>query len=444
MKKLMLIFMLGVSLPAFAATDLLTVYQQALQQDPTLQKADAERNANKENVPQSVAGLLPTLAGQAGTTNIRTSSAAPTIASAFVPTSNYNQNSYTLTLTQPLFNFQNWMQLRASKASAKQSDASYNAALQDLIIRTSSAYFNALKAQDNLHYIQAQKKSVGNQLKQIRERFRVGMATMTDVYQAQANFDSLKAQEIAAQDQIMNSFEALRQITGVDYSALAPLKEGLPLVHPVPDNAGIWVKTAEKNNWDLLAARFAEQSAKENIRVNYAGHFPTLNAVGQYQNGNPNAMGFSSPDGGRQWSRSAGLQLSVPIFSGGAVLSKTRQAQDLYIAASDDMEIAHRQTIFNTQQAFNNVTAGISKISADRLTVTSAKSALESIQAGYRVGTKTLLDVLQGEQVLYQAQATLSADQYDYVLNTFALKQAAGSLSAMDVINVNDHWLSHA
>jgi len=425
------------------ASDLWSVYQQALASDPTIMQADATRKANREALPQSAATLLPSLNGTADTQSSHFSQPqfiATNSGTGRNTSSTLNSHGYGLTLTQPLFNFQNWMQVRAASAISKQADATYNAALQDLIIRTATAYFNVLQAQDTLLYTNAQKTAVGDQLKQIRARFQVGSATMTDVYQAQANFDSLNSQSITAQNNVANSFEALKQITNRNYTSLDTLKGPFPLISPQPNSGQAWITSAEYHNWSLLADHYAAMSAKENIRVNYAGHFPTINAVGSYERGNNNELGFGTS--GAQWKSSAGLQMNVPIFQGGLVVSKTHQAQDQYLAAIDQMESTHRKVILQTQESFNNVISGISKIKADRATVISAQSALDSTNAGYKAGTKTLLDVLTSVQNLYQAKAVLSSDQYAYIINTMTLKQAAGSLNSQDILAIN-RWLNH-
>ena len=419
------------------ADDLLAVYQQALDNDPIIQAAKATRDATMEAVPQSVAALLPNIGATGQTSSIHTS--PPSFSNSAIKgnDTSFNQHDYTLTLTQPIFNFQSWMQLRASSDQSKQAQATYNAALQDLIIRVSTAYFNVLNAQDNLEFTTAQEAAVESQLKQIKERYQVGLDTMTNVYQAQANYDSLVAARIAAQNAVLNNMEALRAITGRLYSTLTPLSHAVPLLTPNPANPEEWIAAGEKNNWTLLSARYASLAAKENIRVNYAGHFPTVSAVGSYQNGNDVGV---APTTQTQWESQVGVQVSLPLFQGGAVMSKTRQAQDQYVAASDQMESSRRQVILQTEQAFNNVMAGISKIDADHITVTSSVSALDSTRAGYKAGTKTLLDVLTAEQNVYQAKTNLAADQYSYINNTLSLKQAAGSLSGADVVAVN-HWL---
>jgi len=420
------------------ADDLLAVYQQALDNDPVIQAAKATRDATMEGVPQSVAQLLPNIGATAQSSHIRTSPPSAAATAAFGGNdSDFYQHDYTLTLTQPIFNFQSWMQLRASSDQSKQAAATYNAALQDLITRVSTAYFNVLNAQDNLEFTTAQETAIESQLKQIKERYQVGLDTMTDVYQAQADYDSLVAARIAAQNTVLNNMEALRMITGRLYSTLTPLSQNIPLITPDPAKPEDWIAAGEKNNWTLLSARYASLAAKENIRVNYAGHFPTVNAVGSYQSGNDVGV---APSTQTQWESQVGVQVSLPLFQGGSVISKTRQAQDQYVAASDQMESARRQVILQTEQAFNNVMAGISKIDADHIAVTSSVSALDSTRAGFKAGTKTLLDVLTAEQNVYQAKTNLASDQYSYINNTLLLKQAAGSLSGADVVAVN-HWL---
>jgi outer membrane protein len=419
----------------------LAVYQQALENDPILQAAKATRDANMEALPQSVAALFPNIGATAQTTSVHTSpqNFGGTGVSGGVrrDDESYNQHDYTLTLTQPIFNFQTWMQVRASNDAAKQAQANYNAAQQDLIIRVSTAYFSVLNAQDTLEFTTAQERAVQNQLKQIKDRYQVGLDTMTNVYQAQADYDSLVAARIAAQNAVLNNMEALRSITGRTYISLTPLSHNIPLLTPNPANPEDWIAAGEKNNWKLLSARYASLAAKENIRVNYAGHFPTVNAVGSYQNGNDVGV---APSSQTQWESQVGVQVSLPLFQGGAVVSRTRQAQDQYVAASDQMESSRRQVILQVEQAFNNIMAGISKIEADRIAVTSSVSALDSTEAGYKAGTKTLLDNLTSVQNVYQAKTNLAADQYSYLNNTLLLKEAAGSLCGSDIVAVN-HWL---
>lgn len=438
MKKIFFIAVMILSTPVYAI-DLLSVYQQALENDPILKQAGAERDATKETFPQSRAALLPNLSASANTAFTRTSAGRVNSITGLREGDGYNNHSYGIKLSQPILAVSSWMNLRSASDIAKQADATYAAALQDLIIRVASAYFNVLQAQDNLRYTQAQKVATGTQLKQIKERYEVGLGTMTDVYQAQASYDALTAQEISAKNDIANSLEALRQITGKNYASLVPVHEKFPFVMPEPNDPLQWINAAEKQNWILRAAHYAQLSARENVHANYAEHLPTVAAVGQYQKGNNLSSRLISTNQ-EQWASTVGVEVNLPLFQGGYQVSKVREAQDKYASANDHLEATHRQVILETQQAFNNIIASISKIQADQLAITSAQSALDSTRAGFKAGTKTVLDVLTAEQNLYHAQTNYSTDQYAYIINTFTLKKAVGVLCTADVQQINQ-WL---
>ena len=235
--------------------------------------------------------------------------------------------------------------------------------------------------------------------------------------------------------------EALRQITNQTYAELAPLKDNMPLINPDPINLDAWVKASEQKNLTLLAARFAVQAQHELVRANFANNFPTVDAVSSYQHlVEPNSITNSIP--GRQTFNEStlGVQVTVPIISGGLTVAQTTQAEDNYVFTSDQMEETHRQVVFNTNQSYNNVMANISKIKADRLSIISNISALNEIQAGFQAGTKTLLDVLTAQQNVFQAETTHYQDQYNYIISTLTLKQAAGSLNPADLQEINS-WL---
>ena len=288
----------------------------------------------------------------------------------------------------------------------------------------------------------AQKQANLESLQQITARYEVGLETKTDVDQAQASYDGLVAQEISANNSVTNSMEALRQITGQTYTSLAPLKENMPLINPAPINLDIWVNAAEQKNLTLLAARYAVQAQHEFVRANFADNFPTVDAVGTYQHlAQPNSITNTLPGRQNLNQSTAGVQVTIPIISGGLTVAQTAQAEDNYVLSSDQMEQTHRQVIFNTNQSYNNVMANISKIKADRLAITSNMSALNAIQAGFQAGTKTLLDVLTAQQNVYQAETTNYQDQFNYILSTLALKQAAGTLNPWDLHEINS-WLN--
>lgn len=438
------------------ATDLNTVFQQAVISDPEFQAANATRMANEEGVAISRSALLTNINGSAFSTGNKTDidTSGPALSQGasngnasfanfgIAGSSNYNTHGYLLNATQPLFNFADWMLLRQAQATATQADYTYGAELQALIIRVATAYFNVLLAEDTLTATIAQKQANLESLQQIKSRFQVGLETMTDVDQAQASYDGLVAQEISANNNVTNSMEALRQITNETYAQLAPLKDKMPLVNPNPINLDDWTHIAEQQNLTLLAARYSVQAQHALVRANFANNFPTVNAVSTLEHeAEPNSITNSIP--GRQTlnQETLGVEVTVPIISGGLTIAQTAQAEDNYVFASDQMEETHRQIVFNVNESFNNVMANISKIKADRLAIISNVSALASIQAGFQAGTKTLLDVLTAQQNVFQAETTHYQDQYNYILSTLALKQAAGSLNPADVQEINS-WLN--
>lgn len=436
MKKLFsMLFFLGlntVSVHAYAE-DLMDVYHDALLNDPTFQTARANQLATHQDLPISLAGILPNLNlvgnsyGQKQTAVFR----------GISPTKNYNQRGYTLTLTQPLFNFANWLSVVQANSTVKQANAVYASASLNLMLRVASAYFNVLQSEDNLRFIQALKASTARQLEQAKQRYDVGLEAITTVYNAQASYDSSVAQEISAKNTIQNNLEILRQITGRYYDCLAGLKGPTPLLKPDPMNADCWVSAGINHNYDLLAAKYAADAARANIKVNMAGHLPTLNAVGFVQQND----GFTPVVGGYKIHiNSAGVQVNVPIFTGGLVVAQTHQAEYNYQAATSGVESTYRNTVSQIRQNFNNVMSGISKIQADLQAVKSNAASLASTEESYRVGTRTIVDVLLAQQTLLQAQEAYAADQYSYLINSLTLKQYAGTLVENDLRVIND-WL---
>ncbi|MDF2868228.1 MAG: tolC, partial [Gammaproteobacteria bacterium] len=364
MKKLAhcLLGLLGISTLASAA-DLMEIYNQALQSDPKLQSAYANYLSVKENVAINRASLLPSINGQANLKGMRSSYVTQGNSSV---TNSYQHQDYSISLTQPIFNFGNWAKLQGASATAKQAQAKYDAASQDLMVRVSKAYFKVLEAEDYLRFTQAEKLATAKQLDQAKQRYKVGLDAITSVYDAQASYDSIVAQEIAAQNDLVNRREELREITGTFHEDLAGLKNQLPLVTPQPANTEAWVETARKQNFNLSAARFAVDTAKQNIRANFAGHLPTLNATAGYnessQSKNDAINGLRIDNAGS----SVGLQLNVPLFAGGSVAAQTRQAQYGYQKSLADLEDTYRNTLDLTRQAYNSINAYISKIKADR------------------------------------------------------------------------------
>ncbi len=426
------------------AADLVEVFQQAAISDPSFKQSGNQRLSNHQSVPIARAGLLPTLGLSADSTRNhltnKSASLIPQFANVNQGDFTYFSTSYTLSLSQPLFNFEAWALLQEAKATVKAADATYAAQVQSLIATVSNAYFDVLLAEDNLVYIQAEKRAVYRQLDQVRQQYKVGLIAITGVYQAQASYDLIVSEEIAAKNNIQNAKEDLRAITGVYYKNLAKLKSGVPLLKPDPVDVNKWVCTAETQNWNIQAARFNAEAAKDNINVQQSGHFPIVNAVGSF-----NRTETGTQPGGRTNTRlgTYGVELSLPIFEGFSVTSSSVQAKYDYQGTLDALEETRRSVVNNTRQNYNNVLAGISKIKADRQAIVSNQSSLKSTEEAYRVGTQTVLDVLQAQQDLFDAQRIYSRDQYALINATIALKEAAGTLSIVDLQQINT-WLTHS
>ncbi|MBL53571.1 MAG: outer membrane channel protein TolC [Alteromonadaceae bacterium] len=445
MKKTLISLMLGFGMTTPVLADsLLEVYQQALANDPVVNRAKAQRDAAYQGIPLSRASLLPQISG-----NIQQSysSAERTNATPGLPNASFDidssSTSWGLSLQMSLYDHSRWLGLNQAELSAEQSDANYAAALQQLIVRTVTAYLDVLRAQDNLDFVRAEKRAIERQLEQTKQRFEVGLTAITDVHEAQANYDNTVAQEIVAENRIELAREALRVITGKYHDRLDILDtERFAASPPSPKVVTDWLKIAEEANLTLLAQRLAMDVAKMNIDIATAGHYPTLGLSASYGSSkstskSPALKSDTNPSGEvktpYQDSQSIGITLSVPIYQGGQVSAQTDQARAQFVSAGQDLELAHRQTIQSVRSSFNDVNASISTIRALEQAVVSAESALKATEAGFDVGTRTIVDVLNSTRNLFNARANLSGARYDFIQAMVTLKQAAGNLKAEDI-----------
>ncbi|MBV7317053.1 outer membrane channel protein TolC [Shewanella sp. NIFS-20-20] len=417
------------------AQDLLEVYQKALTNDPIVLQAQAQRDSLYSQIETSRAPLLPSLSANVG------------YGKSWTDVNNDNNATYNIggftggvTLNQVIYNHSAWVGLSLAEKSASQADASYASALQSLIIRVTNAYFDVLSAKDALVFQQAEVAAIGRQLEQTKQRFVVGLTAITDVHEAQAQYDLARAQEILAENTLQNSYQALQEITGIDYDSINLLDtQRFSAVKPAPDSSNEWLKMAETNSIDLLIQRIAKEIATEQISLAKAGHLPSLNLNAGYntnydRNGSNNAPGGLNDSG----TANVGLQLSVPIFEGFKVSSQVDQAQFNFVNASEKLEQTYRATVKNIRNNFNNVDASISSIRAYEQTVISSESALKATQAGFEVGTRTIVDVLNSTRNLYNSKRQLSDARYSYIKSILALKQAAGTLTEADVVTINN------
>ena len=441
--KILVIVGCGLLSGPVLAANLLEVYNQALVSDPAFQVARAQWLSDREKIAISRSELLPWfdisgLAGRGVTNN--TYNALGMVPSLSHKNKYYdNRAQYALNLDQPLFNYQAWAAVASAKSFVKGSAAQYGGAALDLINRTASAYLAVLEASDVLRYTEAEKKYTASQLEETRERYKVGLETITELDQVQAQYDSVVSQEISNANDLAVKKEQLREITGQHYKSFAKLSRKLPLVTPNPEDITQWVSVAQQQNYDLLTARYNLQAAQENIKAQSAGRYPTLDLQGgmaqQYDNNN-NGSGQDNTN----TTAMAGLSLNFPVVQGGLVGAQTRQAKYDYENASSTLEKTDRSVVSETRQAYLTVMSDISEVKANQQAVISARSSLASTEESYKVGTSTMVDVLNELSNLYEAEKNYTTSQYSYLIQTLALKQAAGTLSINDIQTINS-WL---
>ena len=417
-----------------AAGGLLDNYLLARDNDPQLKAADATRLAQGETKDQSVALLLPTISLSASTEDVNTDTDSNF---TFNPSrkENFNVNGYSLTLTQPVYHHDYWVGLRQADATVAQAEADYGVAKQDLMIRLASSYFDLLAAQDNLDFARAEKEATARQLVQAKQRFEVGLIAITDVHEAQAQYDLTVAQEINADNLLANTREALQEITGQYEQAPRLLQDQIPLLSPDPADIEQWVSKATEQNLGLKSSQFAQQVASEETNRQRSGHFPTLDIVA-----NRNISNSNSSFGSESETDRIALQLNVPLSAGGAINSRTRQAAYRADAAKQNLLQTRRSVVRQTRNAYLGVIAEISRVKALNQAVISSAKANEATQAGFEVGTRTIVDVLLSQRELFRAKRDYARSRYDYILNTLRLKQAAGTLNVADIEAINE-WL---
>ena len=427
-------------LPALAGAEtLMDIYKLATASDPQLRQAQAAYQAVAETKSEARAQLLPQITLGANLTRDRqeyTSISAPF--PGLQPTTFYSTTKgYSLNLSQALYHHDLFTQLREADASTAQARADYQAAQQDLEVRTTDRYFKVLSAVDNLDVAQAQKKSNQHLLEQAQQRFDVGMIAITDVHEAQAAYDLAVAQEISAQNQLAIAKEQLREVTGKFHDSLQPLKEDVALPAPEPAAVEKWVDTALKQNYQLIAAQAAVDKAQQDVELNRAGHYPSLDAVASY--------GYTDVGGGlfggsESNDATVGLQFNLPLYQGGGTSSRVQAAVYRLTQAKEALEQQRRATDRQTRSAYLNVVDAISRINALKQALVSTQSALDATQAGYEVGTRTIVDVLKSQSDLFDAQRNYSEARYNYIVSSLQLKQAAGMLTPADLEQVN-LWL---
>lgn len=415
------------------AENLLDVYSLAYQTDPVLKQVISQRQSVGEGSVQAFARFLPVVSATADAS--ANNNDKPKSRDSDV---SYNRHGYSVDLNQSIFNNANYVNYRISNLQISRAEAILSAAQQDLIIRSANAYFTTLAAVDTVGFTKAERKAIGRQLDQAKRRYEVGIIAITDVHEAQAGYDNANAQVIAAENELLIAKEALRELTSQYIDNVSALAEAIPLSPPTPENITHWVDQALSGNYTLLAAKEDTFVQKENINLQRSGHYPTLGLTASYgyskSNGPTSLAASQSHDG------SIGVNLSIPIYEGNSVTSKTRQAQYDFQQSQEAYTEVLNSTEKNARSSYLNVISEVSRVKALKQAVISNQSALKATEAGFEVGTRTIVDVLNVQRDLYRAKQEHSNSRYIYILNTLRLKQASGELARVDIETVNN-WL---
>ena len=437
MKPLVTAIFLACSVQGVLAEDLLDVYALAEKNDPQLAAAQASLEAARMNTPIARSQLLPQVNASGGLNwqDVEGERSLSGGGSASLDDS-YWSRRLGLGLVQPIYRRDRLKQLEQAKTTVEQAESQYTAIEQNLIFRVASAYFQVLSAQDTLEFAQAELKAIARQLDQAKQRFEVGLIAITGVHEAQARFDQSRADVISAENDVGTAWETLREIIGqMGPNELATLEAEIPLRVPEPAGMDAWSALALDNNPSVQAAREAAEIARQEIEIQRSGHYPTLDFVANYD------MNRSESDTGSDTDvLAAGVQLAVPIYTGGGVTASTQQARFNFEAAQKELESQLRATDKAVRDAYRQAELSISRVQALQSTTVSAESALEATEAGFEVGTRTLVDVLNRQSELFSARRDYANARYLYVLNYLALKQAAGSLTVEDLDLINA-WL---
>ncbi len=436
MKPRLLILALGFgSTTAALAEDLLHIYREAQKQDATVAAARATWQATQEKLVQGRSGLLPSvsLSGNLTQTNYdaRVKSEPPIDTER-----NYHSHGFTLSATQPVYRMQNFVAYDQARQQVTQADWILGAAEQDLVLRVAQAYFDALLAGDSVSLAGAQKAAVSQQLAQARRNFEVGTATITDTNEAQAKYDQIVAQEIAAQNDLEIKYRALQSVIGRFPASLSPLGPKLELKTPEPAVMDDWVARAEKSGYAVRISEASFEISKLEVDRNRAGHHPTLDLVASYNDTRSSASSLST-FGSNSKTGQISLQLAIPLYSGGAQSSKVREAAANFEKSRQDLEGARRAATLSARQAFLGVTNGIAQVKALQQALISADTALSSSKVGMEVGVRTNVDVLNAQQQVYQVRRDLAAATYNYLMNLLRLKAAVGELREADLEQFN-------
>ena len=422
-----------------SAENILEIYNEALENDPTYKSAEYSYLADKEIVVQGRAALLPSIT-LSGTTNWNE------YYQNDVLQQEYNSFSKSARVTQPLFRLDTWFNFKRSKSLTNAAEADFAYEQQNLLLRTAELYFGVLRAIDNLNAAISEEKAIKKQLDQAQQRFEVGLSAITGVQEAQLAFDLSKAARISTEGNLFSAREALNALIGREIFSLNELGDDLNVSSPYPNSKEEWVELALKNNYQLKASYLRKDAAKNNARNAASNHLPKIDIVGSGSDSETNQFNYEGfeingqgiPIPAVTGRRNYAIQMSVPIFQGGAVSSRRKQAYSQYNQADENSLFTERRIIQEVRSQFSNVVTLVANVTAQEQAVISATSALEATQVGYKVGTRNVVDLLQAEKNLYSAEKNLANAKYDYILANLRLALAAGTISPSDIVDINN------
>ncbi len=429
-RTLSLLILLAPSAP-LAAEDLLSIYRLAQDHDPAWAAARAGRDAGREKETQGRSQLLPTLTLGASSYRIGQDSKTATVNDRF----RYDSNGYSAVLTQPLYRKQNYAAFEQGKAQTAQAEADFDQAGQDLVLRVAGAYFDVLAAQDQFDWARAEKQAVAGQLRLSRRNYEVGQGSLVDVHTAQARLDLIAAEEIAAANNLEVKREALRAITRAPHGTLAGLRSPLPLTGPQPADMELWVNSALETNPQVRSRAQALEIAAQDLEINRAGHYPTLDLSASHIYSDAGGSAFATPI--ETTTNQVGLVFGMSLFQGGAIASRVRESEAKREAAAQQLEASRRQTVQQARSAYLAVVSGLSRVRALDQALASNRQALESTLLGYERGQRTGTDVLNAQRELFRTQRDAAQSRYDWLLARLRLESAAGTLGEDDVRELN-------
>ncbi len=420
------------------SNSLLDIYNEALENDPQYKAAEYTYLSGKEIKAQGIATLLPNIS-ISGQTNWNEYYQLDTLQNE------YNNFSKSARISQPLFRLDTWFNFRRSKFLTDAAEADFAYSQQNLIVRTAELYFNLLRSIDNLNAAISEEIAIKKQLDQTKQRYEVGLSAITEVQEAQLAFDLSLASKIRREGELFNAREALNALVGRQIMSIDTLVNEMDVTNPVPDSKEAWVEQAMDNNYRLKAAQLRSSASKNQARSAASNHLPKVDIVGQRVESETNQYSYDGldiesfvikvPDETRRETYS--LQWSMPIFQGGAVHSRRKQAYAEYNKSSQDALFVQRNVIQEVRSQYSNVVTLVANLRAQKQAVVSASSALEATKIGYEVGTRNIVDLLQAEKNLYSAERNLANAKYDYLIATLKLHLAAGTLEPANLVKIN-------